>query len=99
MPEISVITMSPEEVQEMITTAVEKSFEAQRLRTSSDDGTHEEVFLTREQTCEKLHVTLPHLYTLKKRGILTPHKLGGRVLYKLSDVMEAPHKIKPVIQL
>ena len=44
MPEISVITMSPEEVQEMITTAVEKSFEAQRLRTSSDDGTHKKYF-------------------------------------------------------
>jgi hypothetical protein len=99
MKEISMFAVSSEELQQMITKAVEKGIEAQQLRTSSDEGLKEEVFLTRQQVCEKMHVTLPHLYTLKRRGILSPHKLGGKVLYKLSDVMEAPQKIRPIIQL
>jgi hypothetical protein len=58
---ISVITMSSEEMQELISNAVEKGIEAQRMRISSDEGHPEEVYLTRKQVCEKMNISFPTL--------------------------------------
>jgi hypothetical protein len=46
-------------------------------------------YLTRQQVKEKLHVSFPTLNRFDKEGILTAHKIGGRVLYLWSDVEKA----------
>lgn len=46
-------------------------------------------YLTRREVKERLHVSYPTLNRFDKEGILTAHKIGGRVLYLWSDVEKA----------
>ena len=43
-------------------------------------------YLTRREVKERLHVSYPTLNRFDKEGILTAHKIGGRVLYLWSEV-------------
>lgn len=53
-------------------------------------------YLTRQQVKEKLHVSFPTLNRFDKEGILTAHKIGGRVLYLLSDIEQAINPDRPI---
>lgn len=53
-------------------------------------------YLTRQQVKEKLHVSFPTLNRFDKEGILTAHKIGGRVLYLWSDVEKAINPDQPI---
>lgn len=53
-------------------------------------------YLTRQQVKEKLHVSFPTLNRFDKEGILTAHKIGGRVLYLWSDVEKAINPEHPI---
>jgi len=46
-------------------------------------------YLTRQEVCKKLHVSLPTLHRLHRENILTAHKIGGRVLYTLESIEKA----------
>ncbi|WP_281979522.1 helix-turn-helix domain-containing protein [Tenacibaculum mesophilum] len=47
-------------------------------------------FVTRNYVAkEMLHCNLTTVHNLTKRGILTKHGIGGRVLYKRAEVEEA----------
>ncbi len=45
-----------------------------------------ESFLTRLETCEYLKVDQSTLFRYAKRGYLVPVEMGGRRLYKMSDL-------------
>ena len=49
--------------------------------------------MTRRQVAERLHVTLPTTYRLCERGILSPHKVGYRILFDEEQVEQAIHKL------
>ncbi len=49
----------------------------------------EEIYLTRHEVCELLHITLPTLHTWTKKGKINAIKIGGRVLYKTSLINES----------
>jgi len=55
-------------------------------------------YLTRQQVKEKLHVSFPTLNRFDKEGILTAHKIGGRVLYLWSDVEKAINPDQPPVK-
>lgn len=38
-------------------------------------------YLTRIETCEKLHISLPTLTRYSKLGIITARRIGNRILY------------------
>ena len=46
----------------------------------------EERYLSRSETCEFLQVDQSTLWRYRKRGYLTPVEMGGKRLYKLSDL-------------
>lgn len=48
-----------------------------------------EVLLSREETKEYLSITFPTLRKWTKDGILKGYQLGGRVYYKLHEILEA----------
>lgn len=50
-------------------------------------------YITRAQVCEKLHITLPTVHSWMKLGKLQPYHIGGRTLFKESEVLEA---VKPI---
>lgn len=51
--------------------------------------TKEEVLLSREETKEYLSITFPTLRKWTKDGILKGYQLGGRVYYKLHEILDA----------
>ena len=46
-------------------------------------------FLTRQQTAEKLHISLSTLDTYTKLGILNAKRMGKRVLYSADDITDS----------
>lgn len=46
----------------------------------------ETIWLSRNQACEKLGVSLVTLYKWNKSGVLPAYKIGGSVRYKLDDI-------------
>lgn len=46
----------------------------------------EKDFYTRDETAEYLNVSYSTLHNWKKKGILTPFKMGAKVYYSKSDV-------------
>ncbi|MDR6458965.1 hypothetical protein J2786_002072 [Chryseobacterium vietnamense] len=45
--------------------------------------------LTREETAKFFHVDLSTLHNWKKKGILMPVGIGGRVYYRMCDINKA----------
>lgn len=45
--------------------------------------------LTREETAKFFHVDLSTLHNWKKKGVLLPVGIGGRVYYRMSDIEQA----------
>ena len=45
------------------------------------------VYLTRAQVCDRLHISLPTVHAWMKKGILKPYHIGGRTLFRESEVM------------
>ena len=46
-------------------------------------------YLSRDEVCKSLKITLPTLNTYTKKGIIKGCKVGTRVLYLASDIKEA----------
>jgi excisionase family DNA binding protein len=55
-----------------------------------------ETLLTRRETADKLKVSLVTLNDWTRRGMIQSHIIGGRVLYKASEVEKALHPVKSV---
>ncbi len=43
-------------------------------------------YYTRDQVCERLHITYTTLWRMQKEGIIIVHKLGGRNLYSKREI-------------
>lgn len=49
----------------------------------------EKIYLSRKDTAEQLCVSLPTLHDWTKSGIIKAYRIGGRVLYKFSEIEDA----------
>ena len=45
-------------------------------------------WLTREEVCDKLHITYTTLWRKENEGVIKKHKMGRRNLYSKKEVME-----------
>ena len=52
--------------------------------------------LTRRETARRLRISLVTLNDWVNRGRIRAHKIGGRVLFRDSDVEAALHRIVPI---
>lgn len=43
-------------------------------------------YYTRDQVCERLHITYTTLWRMQKDGTIVVHKLGGRNLYSKKEI-------------
>ncbi len=55
----------------------------------------EQKYLTRHEAAEKLGITLPTLHHYTKRGLITAHRVGTRILYKDVDLENALREVIP----
>lgn len=55
-----------------------------------------EILLTRKETSDKLKISLVTLNDWSKRGLIQSYLIGGRVLYKDSEIEASLHQVKTV---
>ena len=80
---LTLTTYSEDQLVQMIEVAVSKALEKASLKENA------EVYLTREQTAQRLSVTLATLNNWVKLDKIIAHKINGRVLFKSSDIENA----------
>jgi excisionase family DNA binding protein len=51
----------------------------------ADDNT----LLSRKETAKMMHISLPTLHRCQKEGRIPLYRIGGRVLYKKTEIMKA----------
>lgn len=64
------------------------------LNTNATPPKEDTELLTRKKVAELLGITLPTLHNWTKKGVLKSYRLGTRLRYKKSEVMEALRKTK-----
>lgn len=77
------VTMTTEDLQALaasVAAETRKQFDAELKRANDEE------YLTREETAQRLSTSLTSLWRWAKSGYLVPVHLGGKRLYKLSDV-------------
>ncbi len=73
-----------DDLRQVVTEIVEEVCEKRGLneRPSGD----EDEWLTREEVCDRLHITYTTLWRKEKEGVIRKHKMGRRNLYSRRDV-------------
>ncbi|PSL01917.1 helix-turn-helix domain-containing protein [Cecembia rubra] len=93
MDNLILSTYSPEELTGIINTAVKEAVKS--IQTAPQEKTGEKL-LSRKETAEKLKISLVTLNDWTKRGMLTSYIIGGRVLYKESEIEKSLNQVKTV---
>ena len=86
MKQIQLVGITPDQLQNAIVDGVNKHLQDFKQHFQPKEP---ETYLTRKQVCELLHVDQSTLFNWKNRGKLIPIGIGGRVLYKRSDIDNA----------
>lgn len=87
MSEVKIIQTTPLELSSMISESVKRELEKFKKELSKSNS--DEILLTREETCELLSINLSTLWSYTKKGKLPSKKIGNRVYYLKSEVLEA----------
>ena len=67
-------------VSELVEELIGKKFQTDLTPEESDE------YYTRDQVCERLHITYTTLWRMQKEGTIIVHKLGGRNLYSKKEI-------------
>lgn len=67
-------------VAEMVEELVDKKSQTNLTAEESDE------YYTRDQVCERLHITYTTLWRMQKEGTIIVHKLGRRNLYSKKEI-------------
>lgn len=89
MHELVFISLPLEQFRELLKESIR-----QELQSITTVPSQEEKLLTREESKQLLGISLPTLHVYTKEGLIPAHRLGRRVLYKRSELVESLQKIK-----
>ncbi len=56
-------------------------------------NTQKDKLLTRQQTADTLQISLVTLWTWTKKGVISANRIGNKIRYKESDIMNALQSI------
>jgi predicted DNA-binding transcriptional regulator AlpA len=87
MSEVKIIQTTPSEISSIVSESVKKELEKFKLELAKSNSN--ENLLTREETCELLSINLSTLWSYTKKGKLPSKKIGNRVYYLKSEILEA----------
>lgn len=93
MDNLILSTHTSEELTKLISLAVK---EALKEHPVSSPTIKSETLLTRQETASKLKISLVTLNDWTKRGLIQSYLIGGRVLYKESEIENSLHKTKSI---
>ncbi|NCA75051.1 MAG: DNA-binding protein [Alphaproteobacteria bacterium] len=80
------------ELRSMIGDVLREEFQKFKSTNPSPQQTTSE-YLSRKEVCKLLKISMATLHYYTKDGILQGYRIGGRVLYKLSEVETAVEEI------
>lgn len=83
MQTVQFIQVTPEQLQSSIIAGVKIQLDELKKHLQPKEPTQ---YLTRQEVAEMLKVDVSTVHNLSVRGILKKHQIGGRVLYKRSEV-------------
>ncbi|MEX2336365.1 MAG: helix-turn-helix domain-containing protein [Fulvivirga sp.] len=92
MKDLILSTYSPEELAGIINHAVQEAIKS----IPAPCHPPQEKLLTRKETADKLKISLVTLNDWSKRGLLKSYLIGGRVLYKDSELEASLHQVQTV---
>lgn len=84
MEQIILSSIPINEFKEFISNILDEKLKG--LITPSRNNENEAQFLSRQQVCDLLKISLPTLNSFTKREIIKGYRVGRRVLYKYSDI-------------
>lgn len=93
MKEIMLISLTVEELEGIIKKAVLEAIKSYTLPSTSPLP---EKFLTRKETADKLKISLVTLHSWTRSGLIQSYVIGGRVLFKESEVETSLYKVRNV---
>ncbi len=93
MDNLILSTYTPEELTGIIHKAIREVVKDLQPPASTP---HSETLLTRKETSDKLKISLVTLNDWTKRGLLQSYLIGGRVLYKDSEIEASLYKTQTV---
>ncbi|MCX6152935.1 MAG: helix-turn-helix domain-containing protein [Candidatus Kapabacteria bacterium] len=85
-------SISPEELQELISAAVAKEF----AKCNPTPIYQNDDLIKIPDVCKLFHVTKPTVHKYMNEGLFPTHRIGGRVFFKKSEVILALQKNKGV---
>lgn len=80
------VTLTTEELSEVVTEAVKKALDAERERTEKSE---KEMYLTRKEVINLLKISPVTFWKMSKNNVLETKKIGRKVLVLKSSVMAA----------
>ena len=89
MQNVILTSYTPEELSGIIHTAIKEAVKDIRPVNAS---TQSEKLLTRKECADKLKISLVTLNDWTKRGLIQSYLIGGRVLYKDSEIEASLYK-------
>ncbi|MBA99632.1 MAG: DNA-binding protein [Saprospirales bacterium] len=81
-----IIVTTPKEIENIIEDIILRHKVEEKPITPSQDDV---VLMSRKETAEMLGISLPTLSKHTKEGLIPSHRMGNRILYKRSEVIEA----------
>lgn len=93
MDNLILTTYTPEQLTGIISNAVTEAVKSIKIQPSTPLS---ERLLTRKETADKLKISLVTLNDWTKRGLIQSYLIGGRVLYKDSEIEASLHKTQTV---
>jgi len=91
MKQLSLFQGTPEDFQEPIIKTIKKEFEVLKAEFQPKDP---EEYLSRQQVADMLHIDLSSVHNWRKKGVLMAYQIGGRVLFKRSEIEAAIVELK-----
>jgi len=91
MKTVSLFEGTPDEFQQLIIKAIQKEFEVLKAKFQPKEP---EEYLGRQQVADILHIDLSSVHNWRKKGVLTAYQIGGRVLFKRSQIEAAIVELK-----
>jgi hypothetical protein len=93
MDKLILTTYTPEQLTGIISDAVTEAVKSIKIQTSTPPS---EKLLTRKETADKVKISLVTLNDWTKRGLIQSYLIGGRVLYKDSEIEKSLYKTQTV---
>jgi len=85
---IQILNITRQELVEIVKEGVKLELNRQKAIGQTTFNNLHEKYLSRSETAKLLHVTLVTLNNWEKKNILVPSRIGRRVLYKETKVLE-----------